>query len=110
MSRLTGSKLVGPKGVCVEYDGDGQGRVAVVDNKDCGIVVYGAGGRQTGKIGTRGSDNNHLSGPQYCAFIPTRFTDQSASVVVTDFHNHTVKVTHSQGLQLSTNLDLNVAG
>ena len=89
-SGLTGAKLAGPKGVCAEPDG--QGRVAVVDNKGRGIVVYGEGGHHIGTFGTRGREINQLSGPQYCAFLPARFTDQSPSVVVTDFHNHNVKV------------------
>ena len=92
MSRLTGTKLVGPKGISAESDG--QGRVAVVDNKDCGVVVYGTTGRPTSKIGTRGSEsnNNQLAGPQYCAFISSHCNGESTGIVVTDFHNHTVKV------------------
>ena len=99
VSQLTnGAQLVGPKGVCAECDG--QGRVAVVDNKDCGVVIYGADGRQIGKFGTRGSGigNSHLFGPQYCAFIPGHFAGQSASVVVSDFRNNTVKVCHRPSL------------
>ena len=87
VSRMTGSKLMGPKGVCA-----GQGKVAVVDNKGCGVVVYGCEGRQTGKFGTRGSDDSQLSGPEYCAFIPSDVTDQSPRIAVSDFHHNTVKV------------------
>jgi len=93
MWQLIGARLAGPKGVCAESDR--QGRVAVVDNKGCSIVIYGAAGRQIGKFGTRGN-NGHLSGPQYCAFMPSHSTDLSASVIVTDFHNHSVKVCYRQ--------------
>jgi len=94
VSRLNGAKLLGPKGVSAESDD--HGRVAVVDNKACNVVLYTADGRLASRIGTRGTGIrrvNHLSGPQYCALIPAQLSaQQSPAVVVTDFHNHTVKV------------------
>ena len=98
VSRLNGAKLVGPKGVCAQRDGRGGGRVAVVDNRGCTVAVYdvsGTEGRQTGRLGTRGSGDDQLSAPQYCAFMPVESAELSPSVVVTDFHTHTVKVCSS---------------
>jgi len=82
VSRLTGLKLIGPKGVC----SGGRKQIAVVDNKGCAIAIHDSSGRFLHQFGSRGSDETSLSGPHYCTMT------SSNGIVVTDFHNHSIKV------------------
>lgn len=82
--RIGTGKLLGPKGVCC----DSNGRIIVVDNRGSAVYVFQSNGRIIHKFGSRGSsDPRHLAGPHFCAVTPL-----GRDVVVTDFHNHCVKV------------------
>jgi hypothetical protein len=85
INRLSGFKLTGPKGVCAELGGRRQ--IAVVDNKGCAIAIHDSLGKFSRQFGSRGSDEASLSGPHYCTLTST------GGIVITDFHNHSVKVT-----------------
>ncbi|ESO07943.1 hypothetical protein HELRODRAFT_110232 [Helobdella robusta] len=104
LSRLGHGKLVGPKGVAI----DAQGRVVVVDNKSSTVFLYTLSGKILGKFGLRAIDHEssgqpvvrntyaeaqaRMAGPHFCAIDPI-----DGDVVVTDFHNHKVKVFTSEG-------------
>ena len=82
--RIGTGKLLGPKGVCC----DPNGRIIVVDNRGSAVYVFQSNGRIIHKFGSRGSsDPRHLAGPHFCAVTPS-----GREVVITDFHNHCVKV------------------
>ena len=67
---------------------DANGRIIIVDNRGSAVYVFQSNGRIIHKFGSRGStDPRHLAGPHFCAVTPS-----SRDVVVTDFHNHCVKV------------------
>ena len=76
-------RLMGPKGVCCDH----AGRVIVVDNKASTVFIFQATGRLVRRFGARGNDETQLAGPHFCA-VTSR-----DDIVITDFHNHSVKVT-----------------
>ena len=65
---------------------DRSGHVVVVDSKQSAIFVFQPGGKLVQKFGSRGSDVAKLAGPQ---FVAINSLDQ---IIVSDFHNHAVKV------------------
>ena len=82
--RIGTGKLLGPKGVCC----DTSGRIIIVDNRGGAVYVFQSNGRIIHKFGSRGAaDPRHLAGPHFCAVTPS-----GRDVVITDFHNHCVKV------------------
>jgi hypothetical protein len=72
----------GPKGVA----GDGKGQIYVVDNKASAICVFLTNGRFVGRFGSRGVGDDHLAGPHFIGI------NSFGHSVVSDFHNHAVKV------------------
>jgi DNA-binding beta-propeller fold protein YncE len=72
----------GPKGVAV----DGEGKIYVVDNKASSVCVFQKNGRLVGRFGSRGCTEDHLAGPHFIAI------NSFGHSVVSDFHNHAVKV------------------
>jgi len=77
-------KLLGPKGICC----DSNGRVIVVDNRGSCIYIFQPNGRLVSKFGSRSTaDPRHLAGPHFCALTPS-----GRDIVITDFHNHCIKV------------------
>ena len=85
LSRIGVGKLLGPKGVIVDNDG----RIIVVDNKQSCICIFQNNGKFLHKFGSRGNQEHQLAGPHFCAV--TKDND----IVVSDFHNHCVKVNGS---------------
>ena len=70
---------------------DRRGNLLVVDNRGSAVVTFSAGGRLLARFGTRGTAQHQFAGPHYVA------VDSQDRVVVTDFHNHSVKVGHGAG-------------
>ena len=81
-SRIGAGKLLGPKGLAVTKLGD----LVVVDNKGSTVVVFSSEGKIKTKFGTRGSDLPQFAGPHFVAI------NSHENIIVTDFHNHSVKV------------------
>ncbi len=65
---------------------DGEGKIYVVDNKASCICVFQRNGRLVGRFGSRGCAEDHLAGPHFIAI------NSFGHSVVSDFHNHAVKV------------------
>ena len=83
-NRIGAGKLLGPKGLAVTQLGD----LVVVDNKGSSVVVFSPDGKIKTKFGTRGSDLPQFAGPHFVAI------NSHENIIVTDFHNHSVKVKH----------------
>lgn len=88
INKIGTGKLLGPKGVCADRDG----RIVVVDNKASAVFVYQPNGKLIQKFGSRGNDDRHLAGPHFCAV-----NDTNNDIIVSDFHNHRVKVFDREG-------------
>lgn len=82
MSRIGHGKLLGPKGITV----DGNGLLYVVDNKASSILIFQQNGKLLHKFGSRGNDEGQFAGPHFVA------VNSKGNIIVTDFHNHCVKV------------------
>ncbi|KAG8429144.1 hypothetical protein GDO86_018196 [Hymenochirus boettgeri] len=84
-------RLMGPKGVAV----DRNGHLIVVDNKSCCIFIFQSNGKLVGRFGGRGPGDKQqpgsLDGPHFVA------VNNKNEIVVTDFHNHSVKVYSAEG-------------
>jgi tripartite motif-containing protein 2/3 len=65
---------------------DHNGHIIVVDNKASAVLVFQSTGKLLHKFGSRGNDDAQFAGPHYAAV--TKDND----IIVTDFHNHCVKV------------------
>ncbi|CAF3763421.1 unnamed protein product [Adineta steineri] len=78
--------LIGPKGLCVSNQSQ---RIVVADNKANCICLYDSSGSFLHRFGRQGSELHELAGPHYI-----RFTEQENDrhVIVTDFHNNSVKI------------------
>ena len=84
LRRLGHGKLLGPKGVAVCPV---SGRLVVVDNRASAVLVFQpASGKLLHKFGSRGADADKLAGPHYVA------VNSKGDIVVSDFHNHAIKV------------------
>jgi len=82
MSRIGHGKLLGPKGLTV----DDKGLLYVVDNKASAVLVFQPNGKLVHKFGSRGNDEGQFAGPHFIA------VNTKGNIIVTDFHNHCVKV------------------
>lgn len=80
--RLRFFSHAGPKGLTV----DRSGKIYVVDNKASSICVFENNGRFVGRFGSRGCSEDHLAGPHFIA------VNSFGHIIVSDFHNHAVKV------------------
>ncbi|XP_038268679.1 tripartite motif-containing protein 3 isoform X2 [Dermochelys coriacea] len=82
---------MGPKGVAV----DRNGHIIVVDNKACCVFIFQSNGKLVTKFGSRGTAERQfagtLDGPHFVA------VNNKNEIVVTDFHNHSVKVYSADG-------------
>ncbi|CAG0919786.1 unnamed protein product [Notodromas monacha] len=88
LSRVGVNKLLGPKGVMT----DSEGRIIAVDNKgSCVVVFSGENGKILNRFGTRGLQASQLAGPHYVALT------HRGQMVVSDFHNHCIKVFDKTG-------------
>ncbi|XP_070297908.1 tripartite motif-containing protein 2-like [Salvelinus sp. IW2-2015] len=73
---------MGPKGVSVDQNG----HVIVVDNKACTVFIFQPTGKLVSKFGSRGNGDKQFAGPHFAA------VNNNNEIIVTDFHNHSVKV------------------
>ena len=80
--------ISGPKGVAV----NNEGHLVVVDNKASCVLVFQPTGKLVLKFGSRGSEPENLAGPHYVAITSV------GNIVVSDFHNHSIKVSHARNL------------
>ena len=80
---MGGSKLLGPKGVTVSSTGE----LIVVDNKGSCVYILQPSGKVLAKFGSRGSELDQFAGPHYAA------VNSAGNIVISDFHNHNIKVT-----------------
>ncbi|XP_055500250.1 tripartite motif-containing protein 2 isoform X1 [Leucoraja erinacea] len=89
--KLGSGKLLGPKGVAV----DRNGHIIVVDNKACCVFIFQPNGKLVTKFGNRGNGDKQfagtLDGPHFAA------VNNNNEIIVTDFHNHSVKVFNTDG-------------
>ena len=76
------SLLLGPKGIAVNRSG----HLVVVDNRASCIFVFQPNGKLVQKFGSRGSEPGKLAGPHFVAI------DSQDHIIVSDFHNHSIKV------------------
>ncbi|XP_066574065.1 tripartite motif-containing protein 2 isoform X1 [Amia ocellicauda] len=90
-TKIGSGKLMGPKGVSV----DRNGHVIVVDNKACCVFIFQPNGKLVTKFGNRGNGDRQfagtLDGPHFAA------VNNNNEIIVTDFHNHSVKVFNPEG-------------
>ncbi|KAM6342059.1 tripartite motif-containing protein 3 [Podargus strigoides] len=100
-TKIGAGRLMGPKGVAV----DRNGHIIVVDNKACCVFIFQASGKLVTKFGSRGTAERQFAGtggggppappvapgPHFVA------VNTKNEIVVTDFHNHSVKVYSADG-------------
>ena len=82
ISKVGGSRLLGPKGVTVSNTGE----LIVVDNKASCVHVLQPSGKLVTRFGSRGSEMDQLAGPHYAA------VNSLGNIIISDFHNHNIKV------------------
>ncbi|XP_026873746.2 tripartite motif-containing protein 3 [Electrophorus electricus] len=106
-SKIGAGRLMGPKGVAV----DKNGHIIAADNKACCIFIFQSTGKLVTKFGARGtSDRQFLdksapntptdpkqgkSGPAFSPHFVA--VNNKNEIIVTDFHNHSVKVYNADG-------------
>ncbi|XP_069782785.1 tripartite motif-containing protein 2 isoform X2 [Narcine bancroftii] len=95
-TKLGSGKLLGPKGVAV----DRNGHIIVVDNKACCAFIFQPNGKLVTKFGNRGNGDKQFAGPHFAA------VNNNNEIIVTDFHNHSVKVILSSFIQTSSLLHI----
>ncbi|XP_010153914.1 PREDICTED: tripartite motif-containing protein 2 isoform X1 [Eurypyga helias] len=90
-AKIGSGKLMGPKGVSV----DRNGHIIVVDNKACCVFIFQPNGKIVTRFGSRGNGDKQfagtLDGPHFAA------VNSNNEIIVTDFHNHSVKVFNQEG-------------
>ncbi|XP_077579012.1 tripartite motif-containing protein 3-like isoform X1 [Stigmatopora nigra] len=106
-SKIGAGRLMGPKGVAV----DKNGHIITVDNKACCVFIFQANGKLVTKFGAKGTSDRHFaeksganvaleqkltkSGPVFSPhFVAVNGKNE---IIVTDFHNHSVKVYNADG-------------
>ncbi|XP_035289710.1 tripartite motif-containing protein 3b isoform X1 [Anguilla anguilla] len=106
-NKIGAGRLMGPKGVAV----DRNGHIIAVDNKACCVFIFQSNGKLVTKFGARGTSDRqfaeksgaHLaleqklskSGPVFSPHFVA--VNNKNEIVVTDFHNHSVKVYNADG-------------
>ncbi|MEQ2219379.1 hypothetical protein XENOCAPTIV_016881 [Xenoophorus captivus] len=101
-NKIGAGRLMGPKGVAV----DKNGHIIAVDNKACCVFIFQSNGKLVTKFGARGTSERHFaeksganialesklskSGPLFSPHFVA--VNNKNEIVVTDFHNHSVKV------------------
>uniref|UniRef100_A0A8C9TZ94 RING-type E3 ubiquitin transferase n=1 Tax=Scleropages formosus TaxID=113540 RepID=A0A8C9TZ94_SCLFO len=81
-NKIGAGRLMGPKGVAV----DRNGHIITVDNKACCVFIFQPNGKLVTKFGAKGTSDRQFTGPHFVA------VNNKNEIVVTDFHNHSVKV------------------
>ncbi|XP_065113941.1 tripartite motif-containing protein 3b isoform X1 [Paramisgurnus dabryanus] len=106
-NKIGAGRLMGPKGVAV----DRNGHIIAVDNKACCVFIFQSNGKLVTKFGARGTSDRQLadrfrakyalgqrfskSGPAFSPHFVA--VNNKNEIVVTDFHNHSVKVYSADG-------------
>uniref|UniRef100_A0A4W5P505 RING-type E3 ubiquitin transferase n=1 Tax=Hucho hucho TaxID=62062 RepID=A0A4W5P505_9TELE len=88
-NKIGAGRLLGPKGVAV----DRNGHIIAVDNKACCVFIFQSNGKLVTKFGARGTSERQFAGPHFVA------VNNKNEIIVTDFHNHSVKVSQTLRLQ-----------
>ena len=52
----------------------------------CAVLIFSSDGKMKTKFGSRGSESGQFAGPHYVT------ANSHGNLIVSDFHNHTVKV------------------
>ena len=60
----------------------------------CSVFVFSPEGKTKRKFGSRGSSPSQLAGPHYVA------VNSHGNIIISDFHNHSIKVFTAEGLFL----------
>ncbi|XP_052472275.1 tripartite motif-containing protein 3 isoform X2 [Carassius gibelio] len=106
-NKIGAGRLMGPKGVAL----DKNGHIITADNKACCVFIFQSNGKLVTKFGAKGTSERQFtdkstpntptepkqskSGP---AFSPHFVAiNNKNEIVVTDFHNHSVKVYNADG-------------
>ncbi|KAM9788466.1 tripartite motif-containing protein 3b [Neosynchiropus ocellatus] len=100
-NKIGAGRLMGPKGVAV----DKNGHIIAVDNKACCVFIFQSNGKLVTKFGGRGTSERQFAdklGPNYnksgSVFSPHFVAvNNKNEIIVTDFHNHSVKVYNADG-------------
>ncbi|XP_062872940.1 tripartite motif-containing protein 3 isoform X2 [Trichomycterus rosablanca] len=106
-SKIGAGKLMGPKGVAV----DKNGHIIAADNKACCVFIFQSNGKLVTKFGAKGTSDRQFadkitastptepkltkSGPSFSPHFVT--VNNKNEIIVTDFHNHSVKVYNADG-------------
>ncbi|XP_015197424.1 tripartite motif-containing protein 3b isoform X1 [Lepisosteus oculatus] len=106
-NKIGAGRLMGPKGVAV----DRNGHIIAVDNKACCVFIFQSNGKLVTKFGARGTSDRQFaeksganfaleqklskSGPVFSPHFVA--VNNKNEIVVTDFHNHSVKVYSADG-------------
>nr|XP_043897439.1 tripartite motif-containing protein 3b isoform X1 [Solea senegalensis]XP_043897440.1 tripartite motif-containing protein 3b isoform X1 [Solea senegalensis]XP_043897441.1 tripartite motif-containing protein 3b isoform X1 [Solea senegalensis] len=100
-NKIGAGRLMGPKGVAV----DKNGHIITVDNKACCVFIFQSNGKLVTKFGGRGTADRQFAdklGPNLnksgSVFSPHFVAvNNKNEIIVTDFHNHSVKVYSADG-------------
>ncbi|XP_024117343.1 tripartite motif-containing protein 3b isoform X1 [Oryzias melastigma] len=100
-NKIGAGRLMGPKGVAV----DKNGHIITVDNKACCVFIFQSNGKLVTKFGGRGTTDRQFAeklGPNFnkpsSVFSPHFVAvNNKNEIIVTDFHNHSVKVYNADG-------------
>ncbi|XP_034034179.1 tripartite motif-containing protein 3b isoform X1 [Thalassophryne amazonica] len=100
-NKIGAGRLMGPKGVAV----DNNGHIITVDNKACCVFIFQSNGKLVTKFGGRGTSDRQFAeklSPNFnksgSVFSPHFVAvNNKNEIIVTDFHNHSVKVYSADG-------------
>ncbi|XP_072547605.1 tripartite motif-containing protein 3 [Salminus brasiliensis] len=106
-NKIGAGRLMGPKGVAV----DKNGHIIAADNKACCVFIFQSNGKLVTKFGAKGTSDRQFSdksapntpvepklsksGPAFSPHFVA--VNNKNEIVVTDFHNHSVKVYNADG-------------
>ncbi|KAI4879806.1 hypothetical protein NFI96_030759 [Prochilodus magdalenae] len=106
-SKIGAGRLMGPKGVAV----DKNGHIIAADNKACCVFIFQSNGKLVTKFGAKGTSDRQFSdksapntptepklsksGPAFSPHFVA--VNNKNEIIVTDFHNHSVKVYNADG-------------
>ncbi|XP_029111117.1 tripartite motif-containing protein 3-like isoform X3 [Scleropages formosus] len=98
-NKIGAGRLMGPKGVAV----DRNGHIITVDNKACCVFIFQPNGKLVTKFGAKDKSSGNVAVDQKLGKSNPVFSPHFVAVnnkneiVVTDFHNHSVKVYSADG-------------
>ncbi|XP_051542087.1 tripartite motif-containing protein 3-like isoform X3 [Myxocyprinus asiaticus] len=109
-NKIGAGRLMGPKGVAV----DRNGHIIAVDNKACCVFIFQSNGKLVTKFGARGTSDRQFAEKSVAKFaLEQKFSksgpvfsphfvavNNKNEIVVTDFHNHSVKLVPASSLPI----------